>query len=760
VLARSENPEEESRAAGCPMTQPYQEAFDRARVDLVIPPFLLDGLNDLYTLSQGHADICVAILDGPVDVSHPCFSGSKLSKVGDVAAVVRNDGAASCHGTHVASVIFGQRHSCVAGLAPLCRGVLMPIFSDGSDGKTTPSSQLDLARAIMQALAEGAQIINVSGGQLAPGGEPDEHLAHAIRLCAQSGVLVVAAAGNDGCECLHVPAAAPSVLAVGAMDSMGRPLQSSNWGPTYQIQGIMAPGENIVGATPGGGLDRRSGTSYATPIVSGIAALLLSLQLKHGRKPDPSAIRDAILRSAFTCNEDVVSECRRFLAGKINIRGALEALNLRKSTSSMSDQVGADALTTLPPVAKAIPLTGNIDFTLSSDRNKNEFSMEGDLEHMSDQTMEIQPSSVSTTGPGQSPVAPTESSHASPTRESTLSAANRVFPSHCGCGGSGGKCSCGGKAGSECSCGGKGGEGSCTCSSARLQLVYALGTLGYDYGTEARRDAFIQEAQPADEGKGKVNFNTPQGLEAFFEGEPTLSGKRIPRPEWADAVIWTLNHESTPIYAIRPCGPFAAGAYEKLRQALLEQNTREGEERVEQVALPGVIAGKVTLLNGQCVPVIAPDPRGLLSWSISRLVKAVVAAPRQASVSKGKKTEKDSASDENVTAAVTNFLQRVYYDYSNLGLAPQERAINYAVTNAFQVTNIFKAALNNDMRLCSIDHERSPICRPGADCWDVKLTFFNPVKRLEQANHVYKFTVDVSDVLPVSVGSIRDWEVC
>ncbi|HAA27596.1 MAG TPA: peptidase S8, partial [Cyanobacteria bacterium UBA8553] len=71
----------------------------------------------------------------------------------------------------------------------------------------------------------------------------------------------------------------------------GIPLDFSNWGDRYQTQGILAPGENILGAIPGGGAIANSGTSYATPIVAGIAALLLSLQLKQGQKPDPKAVR-------------------------------------------------------------------------------------------------------------------------------------------------------------------------------------------------------------------------------------------------------------------------------------------------------------------------------------------------------------------------------------------------------------------------------------------------------------------------------------
>ncbi len=74
---------------------------------------------------------------------------------------------------------------------------------------------MHLARAITQAVQAGAHIINISGGQLAPEGEVEDKLARAAQLCAENNVLIVSAGGNDGCECVHVPASLYSVLAVG-----------------------------------------------------------------------------------------------------------------------------------------------------------------------------------------------------------------------------------------------------------------------------------------------------------------------------------------------------------------------------------------------------------------------------------------------------------------------------------------------------------------------------------------------------------------
>jgi cyanobactin maturation PatA/PatG family protease len=281
-----------------------------------------------------------------------------------------------------------------------------------------------------------------------------------------------------------------------------------------------------------------------------------------------------------------------------------------------------------------------------------------------------------------------------------------------------------------CGCGGTG--STCTCgTAARPALVYALGELGYDFGTQARRDSFIQA--------GLANPDDATQALAFLTSNPAF----------ASALIWTLSQDATPIYAVLPAGPFAAQSYERLREFLNDQLTAA----VERVSVPGVTAGTAALLSGQVVPLIVPEFRGLYSWSSRRLVEAVAGAPPKAKDAEGLKAHEKKSQD------IGNFLQRVYYEFRNLGLAPQERAMNYAGTNAFQAERVFEMAIASELVLDSIDVDRSPICRPGSDCWDVKLTFFNPSRRLEHARRVYRFTVDVSDVVPVTVGKVRHWDM-
>jgi cyanobactin maturation PatA/PatG family protease len=269
------------------------------------------------------------------------------------------------------------------------------------------------------------------------------------------------------------------------------------------------------------------------------------------------------------------------------------------------------------------------------------------------------------------------------------------------------------------------------------RLVFALGTLGYDFGSEARRDSVAQHMAGPD--NPTPNPQDPAQLLAYLEENP----------DQAAAAIWTLSLDATPIYAILPRGPFAATAYERLRQFLREQL----EEGVERVSIAGVLIGKAQLMSGQTVPVIWPELRCMYSWATAALVEAVSGKPPAQSA----KTQEQEAYVQRADS-VTNFLERVYHELRNLGVTPQERAMNYAAANVANAKNIFESALKKKLELHSIEVVPSPICRPGSECWDVKLSFFDPENML-RAKSVYRFTVDVSDVCPVMVGQVRSWSM-
>jgi cyanobactin maturation PatA/PatG family protease len=221
-------------------------------------------------------------------------------------------------------------------------------------------------------------------------------------------------------------------------------------------------------------------------------------------------------------------------------------------------------------------------------------------------------------------------------------------------------------------------------------------------------------------------------------------------PFVAPSLIWTLNLGSIAIYAVAPDGAFASEGYLRLHKFLKAQFT-EGAERI---SVPGVISGKVRLLNGTVVPVIVPVVRGVFCWSTRSLVESI-AGPKPPEAAPDQEKELHAARQEGVI----RFLDRVYFEHRNLGISAPDRAVNYAGTNAFSATNVYESAIREEMELDTIEVERSPVCRPDSDCWDVKLHFFYPQRQVQTVRKVYRFTIDVSDVIPLTVGPVRSWFV-
>ena len=282
-------------------------------------------------------------------------------------------------------------------------------------------------------------------------------------------------------------------------------------------------------------------------------------------------------------------------------------------------------------------------------------------------------------------------------------------------------------------------------SQAQMQMVFALGTLDYDLVSEARRDSYVQAM-----GSGKDPGSHQQMLEHLGN-----------HPHEATGITWTLNLDATPIYAIQPAGPYAAEVYNQLRECLKEQDVAG----VQRVSVPGFVAGQAHLMTGHSVPVIIPELRGMYNWSTEDLVRHVrdnlaAKANGQTSETKAKSRKKvGSTETEKLDSHIRSFLDRVYHELHNLGASPQERALNYAATNAYQAAEVLAGAIAENMELDTVDVERSPVCRPDSDCWDIKLTFFDPKHKDTVARKVYRFTVDVSDVIPVTVGDTRSWSV-
>ena len=653
----------------------------------------IPGIKQLWAKTKGNSEVCVAVLDGLVDLKHPCFEGANLTQLPTlVQGQATPQSEMSLHGTHVASIIFGQPNSTVSGIAPHCRGLIVPIFSDYH----RRASQLNLARAIEQAVNAGANIINISGGELTDYGEAEDWLNRAVSLCQNNNVLLVAAAGNDGCECLHVPAALPTVLAAGAMGENGQPLDNSNWGENYQTQGILALGENILGAEPGGGTTQLSGTSFATPVVSGVAALLMSLQLQREEKPDSQKVRTALLKTAVPCH---AQETRRCLVGQMNISGAITHITGETmSESELDNSNGIEASCGCESTPEAsLPGSVGLENSLPTPAD-NGVVAAGVVEAG---VTASQPLSSTNTSNNQISAMP---------NNSQSNNSNGITPSQ--------------------------------PPQDVTNIVYVIGTLGYDFGSEARRDSFKQLMPAVTIGNTQIPANPYDARQMVDYLANNLSE--------AKSLIWTLNMELTPIYAIEAVGSFAREVYEVLRQLLAgEVEAEDARGYIERVSIPGKLTGRtVKLFSGQVVPVIEPvSPRGIYGWRVNTLVGSALEAVR------GEQAEAD---DEQMRRSLSSFLNRVYYDLRNLGQTSQDRALNFAATNAFQAAQTFSTAVAAGMELDSIAVTKSPFGRMDSDCWDVQLKFFDPENN-RRAKKVFRFTIDVSDFIPVTVGKVRSW---
>ena len=141
-----------------------------------------------------------------------------------------------------------------------------------------------------------AQIINYSGG----GPQQNSREEAALKLAAKSGILVVAAAGNERANADHFgfyPAGyhLPNILSVAAVDQVGNLLPSSNYG--VNSVRLAAPGLQILSTLPQNQFGAMTGTSQATALVTKTAVLLYSQQKKSTTR-NPSAVIERIVSTA------------------------------------------------------------------------------------------------------------------------------------------------------------------------------------------------------------------------------------------------------------------------------------------------------------------------------------------------------------------------------------------------------------------------------------------------------------------------------
>jgi len=244
-------------------------------------PLGLVKLTALMERTSGSADVKIGLVDGPVVTQHPDFAAEHFHEIrpNDRATCTRTNSAACMHGTFVAGILFGKRSSSTPAICPGCTPVIRPIFAEAATGREQmpTAAPEELAAAIIDCIDAGARVINLSLAVAQPSAGGDHAIERALGVAVRRGVLVAAAAGNQGTVGSSAITRHPWVIPVVACDLFGRPMNQSNVASSIGRRGLIAPGSGITSLGAQGQPLTLAGTSVAAPFVTGAIALLWSV---------------------------------------------------------------------------------------------------------------------------------------------------------------------------------------------------------------------------------------------------------------------------------------------------------------------------------------------------------------------------------------------------------------------------------------------------------------------------------------------------
>lgn len=243
-------------------------------------PLSLVRLAPLMDRTGGRPEVKIGLIDGPVFSQHADLAGEHLREIpGNNGATCAQANSAACrHGTFVAGILSAKRNSPAPAICPDCTLLIRPVFAETAAGSEQMPSATpeELAAAIIECIDAGAQVINLSLAVAQPSTKGERALEEALRQAVKRGVVVVAAAGNQGTVGSSAITRHPWVIPVVACDLRGRPMNESNLGSSIGRRGLSAPGDSITSLTAGGPPLTLGGTSVAVPFVTGAIALLWS----------------------------------------------------------------------------------------------------------------------------------------------------------------------------------------------------------------------------------------------------------------------------------------------------------------------------------------------------------------------------------------------------------------------------------------------------------------------------------------------------
>jgi subtilisin family serine protease len=259
-------------------------------------PLIQTKLQNLMNISEGDSSITIGLIDGPLYMDHPAFEGSIIkaiteSQLGECKSA---DNISCIHGTFIAGILCAKRGLSAPAICPGCTLLLRPIFIDkfqtkiyndikskeenqGNDIYFPSSNPEELAKSIVEVVDKGAKIINLSLGLSNSSLTLYTKLQDAYVYARNKGVIIVAAAGNQGNIGGMSLIDNEWIIPVAACNENGQLASLSNIGHSITTRGLLAPGKNIKSTTFGGRYLKMSGTSIAAPFVTGAIALLWSV---------------------------------------------------------------------------------------------------------------------------------------------------------------------------------------------------------------------------------------------------------------------------------------------------------------------------------------------------------------------------------------------------------------------------------------------------------------------------------------------------
>ncbi len=270
------------------------------------------GAPQAWSASRGEG-VLIAIVDSGVDPSHPDLQG-RLVQGWNVIDNSTDTTDTRGHGTAVAGAAAAAYNDAQGASGVAISARILPLKVTDAKGYTSVNA---VVRAMQMAADRGARVVNVSFEFV--GGHPA--VLRAARALQERGVIVVVPSGNRGVR-QDFPAGA-GLVTVAATDERDQHPQWSTHGPHVTVS---APGQSLLLPQPGGRYAEVSGTSYASPLVAGVLALMMAAQPQATSEQLTAALRT----SALDLGEPGADPL--FGAGRVDAGAALKALAASRST--------------------------------------------------------------------------------------------------------------------------------------------------------------------------------------------------------------------------------------------------------------------------------------------------------------------------------------------------------------------------------------------------------------------------------------------